>query len=116
MFSRVFKFPRASPTTFFRSSNFLLFRAYSGGDTKLSLSEVTNRVLTVVKAFEKVDQKAVTDKARFQEDLGLDSLDSVEVVMALEDEFVIEIPDAEAEKILSCEDAINYISTHPHAK
>jgi acyl carrier protein len=36
--------------------------------------------------------------------------------MALEDEFVIEIPDEEAEKIQSCNDAINYISTHPHAK
>jgi len=48
--------------------------------------------------------------------LGLDSLDAVEVVMAFEEEFVIEIPDAEAEKILTCEDAIKFISSHPQAK
>ena len=49
-------------------------------------------------------------------DLGLDSLDTVEVVMAFEDEFAIEIPDADAEKIHSCEDAIKYVLGHPHAK
>jgi len=48
--------------------------------------------------------------------LGLDSLDSVEMVMAFEEEFVIEIPDAEADKIMSCKDAIDYITTHPNAK
>lgn len=58
----------------------------------------------------------VTDQSNFQKDLGIDSLDAVELVMAIEDEFVIEIPDAEAEKIVSCADAINYISTHPQAK
>ena len=49
-------------------------------------------------------------------DLGLDSLDAVEVVMAIEDEFAIEIPDAEADKILSVEDAVKYIAAHPQAK
>ena len=49
-------------------------------------------------------------------DLGLDSLDAVEVVMAIEDEFAIEIPDAEADKIASVSDAIEYISAHPMAK
>ena len=47
---------------------------------------------------------------------GLDSLDAVEMVMAFEEEFVIEIPDAEADKITSCKDAIDYIVTHPNAK
>lgn len=52
----------------------------------------------------------------FQKDLGLDSLDTVELVMAIEEEFAIEIPDSEADKILSCSDAISYISAHPMAK
>jgi len=50
------------------------------------------------------------------DDLGLDSLDTVEVVMAIEDEFAIEIPDTESDKILSVEDAIKYIASHPMAK
>lgn len=49
-------------------------------------------------------------------DLALDSLDVVEVVMAVEEEFAIEIPDAEADKILSVADAVEYISSHPQAK
>ena len=58
----------------------------------------------------------VTPSAHFQKDLGLDSLDTVEVVMAFEEEFAVEIPDVEADKILSTADAIQYISAHPQAK
>ncbi len=46
----------------------------------------------------------------------MDSLDTVEVVMAFEEEFAIEIPDSEADKILSTSDAINYVAAHPQAK
>lgn len=49
-------------------------------------------------------------------DLGLDSLDAVELVMGIEEEFALEIPDSEAEKIVSVADAINYIAAHPNAK
>jgi NADH dehydrogenase (ubiquinone) 1 alpha/beta subcomplex 1, acyl-carrier protein len=91
-------------------------RFYSAAHHKLSESEVTERVLNVVKGFEKVDPAKVSAKSHFVSDLGLDSLDAVEVVMALEEEFVIEIPDSEAEKIQSVADAVNYISTHPQAK
>mmetsp|Transcript_16429 Transcript_16429/g.20311 ORF Transcript_16429/g.20311 Transcript_16429/m.20311 type:complete len:146 (-) Transcript_16429:211-648(-) len=84
--------------------------------TFLPVEEVTERVMNVVKAFEKVDEGKVTPTSHFANDLGLDSLDAVEVVMAFEEEFVIEIPDAEAEKILTCEDAIKFISAHPQAK
>lgn len=91
-------------------------RFYSAGHHKLSESEVTERVLNVVKGFEKVDPAKVSAKSHFLNDLGLDSLDAVEVVMALEEEFVIEIPDSEAEKIQSVADAVNYIVTHPQAK
>ena len=58
----------------------------------------------------------MSPSAHFQKDLGLDSLDTVEVVMAFEEEFAIEIPDSEADKILSTDDAISYIAGHPHAK
>jgi NADH dehydrogenase (ubiquinone) 1 alpha/beta subcomplex 1 len=58
----------------------------------------------------------VSPSASFQSDLGLDSLDTVELVMAIEEEFAIEIPDADADKILSCSDAIKYLESHPQAK
>ena len=73
-------------------------------------------MIQVLKNFEKVDPAKVTASAHFVNDLGLDSLDAVEVCMALEEEFVITIPDAEAEKILTAEDAIAFVSTHPNAK
>lgn len=59
-----------------------------------------------------VEESQVTEDAKFVEDLGADSLDTVELVMALEEEFSIEIPDEDAEKIASVGDAINYINTH----
>lgn len=55
----------------------------------------------------------VTPEVHFQKDLGLDSLDTVEIVMALEEEFKLEIPDKEADKIDSCGLAIEYIYNHP---
>lgn len=84
--------------------------------TFLNPDEVTDRIVTVVKNFDKVDPDKVVASSKFAEDLGLDSLDSVEVVMAIEDEFAIEIPDAEADKIASIADAVEYISGHPMAK
>ncbi len=63
-----------------------------------------------------VNASKVSATAKFKEDLDLDSLDAVEVVMAIEEEFNIEIPDSEADKILSVPDAVAYISAHPMAK
>lgn len=77
---------------------------------------MAERVQSVLKNFEKVDASKVSATAHFSNDLGLDSLDAVEVCMALEEEFMITIPDAEAEKILSVEDAIVFIAAHPQAK
>lgn len=59
-----------------------------------------------------VDAAEVTPEASFIEDLGADSLDTVELVMALEEEFGIEIPDEEAEKIATVKDAVAYIKSH----
>jgi NADH dehydrogenase (ubiquinone) 1 alpha/beta subcomplex 1 len=82
----------------------------------LDASDVTERILGVVKNFDQVDPSKVSPETKFSEDLGLDSLDVVEVVMAIEDEFAIEIPDQEADKITSIADAIEYIASHPMAK
>ena len=59
-----------------------------------------------------VDEEEVTPDASFVDDLGADSLDTVELVMALEEEFDIEIPDEEAEKIQSVGQAVDYIKAH----
>ena len=59
-----------------------------------------------------VDAAQVTERAKFVDDLGADSLDTVELVMALEEEFECEIPDEEAEKIATVQQAVDYINAH----
>ena len=59
-----------------------------------------------------VDEKQVAGPASFIDDLGADSLDTVELVMALEEELDIEIPDEDAEKIISVQNAVDYIKSH----
>jgi len=63
-----------------------------------------------------VDEEEVTPDASFVDDLGADSLDTVELVMAFEEEFSIEIPDEDAEKITRVKEAIEYIEGHPKKK
>lgn len=62
-----------------------------------------------------VDEGEVTAKASFVDDLGADSLDTVELVMAFEEAFDIEIPDEDAEKIRTVQDAVSYIEAHAKA-
>ena len=59
-----------------------------------------------------VDEEEVKPEARFVEDLGADSLDTVELVMAIEEKFGIDIPDSDAEKIVTVQDAIDYVESH----
>ena len=59
-----------------------------------------------------VNEDQIKPESAFVEDLGADSLDTVELVMALEEEFEIDIPDEEAEKIRTFQDVLNYIKTH----
>ena len=58
----------------------------------------------------------MSETASFKQDLGLDSLDEVEIVMAIEEEFALGIPDAEADKIKSTRDVIEFVASHPRAK
>ena len=72
--------------------------------------EIASKVKEIIIEELGVDAEKVTDQASFVDDLGADSLDTVELVMALEEEFETEIPDEEAEKITTVQLAINYIN------
>tara|TARA_R110000787_G_scaffold212715_1_gene322332 strand:- start:316 stop:621 length:306 start_codon:yes stop_codon:yes gene_type:complete len=74
------------------------------------MSRVQERVKKIVVEQLGVKEEEVTDEASFVDDLGADSLDTVELVMALEEEFKTEIPDEEAEKITTVQQAIDYIN------
>ena len=73
---------------------------------------VEERVTKIVVEQLGVEENQVTTEAKFVEDLGADSLDTVELVMALEEEFKLEIPDDEAEKISTVGQAVEYIQSH----
>jgi acyl carrier protein len=74
------------------------------------MSDIAERVKKIVVEHLGVDAAKVTDNASFIDDLGADSLDTVELVMAFEEEFGIEIPDDAAEKIVTVKDAIDFIN------
>jgi acyl carrier protein len=80
------------------------------------MASVEERVKQIIVEQLGVDEGEVTPTASFVDDLGADSLDTVELVMALEEAFGIEIPDEDAEKIITVQDAINYIEKHSQAK
>uniref|UniRef100_A0A6U2W634 Acyl carrier protein n=1 Tax=Paramoeba aestuarina TaxID=180227 RepID=A0A6U2W634_9EUKA len=89
---------------------------YYGGGGELTQEAVSQRVLDVVKQFHKVDAAAVKENSHFTQDLGLDSLDAVELVMAIEDEFAFEVPESEQENLLTVDSVINYVLANPNAK
>jgi acyl carrier protein len=76
------------------------------------MNNVQERVKKIVVEQLGVNEEDVTDNASFVDDLGADSLDTVELVMALEEEFECEIPDEEAERITTVQQAIDYINAH----
>ena len=76
------------------------------------MSDISDRVKKIVVEHLGVDEDKVVDNASFIDDLGADSLDTVELVMAFEEEFGIEIPDEEAENITTISSAIKYIDEH----
>jgi acyl carrier protein len=73
---------------------------------------IAERVKKIVVEHLGVDESKVSESASFIDDLGADSLDTVELVMAFEEEFGVEIPDDAAEKILTVKDAIDYLKEH----
>jgi acyl carrier protein len=76
------------------------------------MSEVQDKIKQIIVDELGVDEAEVTENARFIEDLGADSLDLVELVMRFEEEFDIEIPDEDAEKIQAVRDAYAYVEQH----
>jgi acyl carrier protein len=76
------------------------------------MSSIEERVKKIVVEQLGVNEGEVTSAASFVDDLGADSLDTVELVMALEEEFDCEIPDEQAEKITTVQQAIDYINAH----
>ena len=76
------------------------------------MSDVADRVRKIVVEHLGVEEEKVTDTASFIDDLGADSLDTVELVMAFEEAFGVEIPDDAAEKITTVKDAIDYIDNN----
>ena len=73
---------------------------------------VADKVKSIIVEQLGVDEEEVTPDASFVDDLGADSLDTVELVMALEEEFETEIPDEEAEKITTVQQAIDFVKAH----
>ncbi len=79
------------------------------------MSSIEDRVRKIVVEQLGANEDQVTTEASFVDDLGADSLDTVELVMALEEEFDMEIPDDQAESIATVKDAVGYIEAHPSA-
>ncbi|MCJ1256375.1 hypothetical protein MMC24_004196 [Lignoscripta atroalba] len=101
---------QVTPTMHFQSARW--YSAPAG----LSKQEVEGRIIDLLKNFDKVsDASKLSNTSHFSNDLGLDSLDTVEVVMAIEEEFSIEIPDKEADAIHSIDKAVDYILAQPDA-
>jgi acyl carrier protein len=76
------------------------------------MSTIDERVKKIVVEQLGVKEEEVNDNSSFVDDLGADSLDTVELVMALEEEFECEIPDEDAEKITTVQQAIDYVNAH----
>jgi len=89
--------------------NSVMTRNYSDKDP-LNLPFIKDRVFLVLRLYDKVDPEKLSLDSHFINDLGLDSLDHVEVIMAMEDEFGFEIPDSDAEKLYRPRDIIQYIA------
>ncbi|KAF2203043.1 ACP-like protein [Delitschia confertaspora ATCC 74209] len=108
--SSLFRPQQITPSTYFQA-----VRCYSA-PASLSRDEVEGRIMDLLKNFDKVqDVSKLNPQSHFVNDLGLDSLDTVEVVMAIEEEFSLEIPDKEADALHSVKQAVDYIMAQPDA-
>jgi acyl carrier protein len=89
---------------------------FQKGILTMASDNIAEKVKQIIVEQLGVDEGEVTASASFVDDLGADSLDTVELVMAFEEAFDIEIPDEDAEKIRTVQDAIDYISKHEKSK
>ncbi|KAH9409001.1 NADH dehydrogenase 1, alpha/beta subcomplex subunit 1 ndufab1/ACP [Tyrophagus putrescentiae] len=116
------KAPKSSQLAFQQSSNHpnhLLLAAplapnklivRNGHKVPLTYDYIRERILLVLRLYDKIDPDKLTLDSHFYNDLGLDSLDHVEVIMSIEDEFQFEIPDVDAEKLNTPRELLKYIS------
>ncbi|XP_059409148.1 acyl carrier protein, mitochondrial-like [Carassius carassius] len=100
-----------SPLEQISISSFQVFQWRQYGDLPpLTLDSIHERVLYVLKLYDKISPEKLQATSHFMKDLGLDSLDQVEIIMAMEDEFGFEIPDADAEKLMTPQEIVQYIA------
>ena len=96
----------------FQSSYPLLKFVRHSGAPALTLDIIEQRAMLVLNLYDKIDNAKITLDSHFMKDLGLDSLDHVEVIMAIEDEFGFEIPDDNAERLTTPRKLIRYVADH----
>lgn len=84
-------------------------------NTPCTYDFVRERIMLILHLFDKIDPKKLTLNSSFTKDLGLDSLDQVEIIMQVEDEFNFEIPDQDMERLQTPQDIVTYISDHEEA-
>lgn len=92
------------------SSMVLTQKRFYSAKEPLTLDIIRDRVLLVLRLYDKIDPEKLTVDSHFIKDLGLDSLDHVEVIMAMEDEFGFEIPDRDADRLFRPADIIKYVA------
>merc|ERR1712110_1379098 len=85
---------------------------FGGGDGPYDLQQVADRTLLVLKLYDKINPDTITLDSHLIKDCGLDSLDHVEVILAIEDEFGFEIPDEMAERLLTPRQIVQYVADH----
>jgi len=103
--------PRRQQLPALTSMNLVPVRCYSGPEP-MDLKSIGERVLLVLNLYDKVDNAKLNLESHFFKDLGLDSLDHVEVIMAMEDEFGFEIPDDHGEKLMTPQQIVRYVADH----
>jgi acyl carrier protein len=94
-----------------RTSPVLFGRRHESKEGSMGITEIKNRIVEIIANQLGIEEDDVTAEASVIDDLGADSLDVVELVMALEEEFNLEIPDEEAEKITSVQNIFDYMAS-----
>ena len=112
--SKIFRPPNFTLARNFRPKALPFVRTYAGFPA-LTRDLARERIIELLEGYEKVSATEITEASSFSKDLGLDSLDVVEVVMEVEHEFNIQIPDDEADSLKSVGQTIDYIMAQPDA-